>query len=161
MVLLANRYSYKQAVLEAVNLGQDTDTTAAVVGQVAGAYYGLEAIPRRLARKAGDARRDRIPGEWIYGSRTRRTKIERQSQLEMGLPGVLCADCLVWGHRPLLPDRGPPLAGGHISSGVTINYFSFFTIQSNWLVAVWWTFAIFAGRMPHSGGSSAPKSKAP
>ena len=37
--------SYKQAVLEAVNLGQDTDTTAAVVGQVAGAFYGLESIP--------------------------------------------------------------------------------------------------------------------
>jgi hypothetical protein len=29
--------------------------------------------------------------------------------------------------------------------GSTINYFSFFTIQSNWLVAVWWTAAVFAG----------------
>jgi ADP-ribosyl-[dinitrogen reductase] hydrolase len=37
--------SYKQAVLKAVNLGSDTDTTAAVVGQVAGAYYGMEGIP--------------------------------------------------------------------------------------------------------------------
>jgi hypothetical protein len=27
--------------------------------------------------------------------------------------------------------------------GSTINYFSFFTIQSNWLVAAWWTAAIF------------------
>ena len=25
-----------------------------------------------------------------------------------------------------------------------INYFSYFTIQSNWLVALWWVFAIFA-----------------
>lgn len=29
----------------AVNLGDDADTTAAVYGQLAGAYYGLEAIP--------------------------------------------------------------------------------------------------------------------
>ncbi|MEN8242455.1 MAG: ADP-ribosylglycohydrolase family protein [Chloroflexota bacterium] len=37
--------SFEEAVLTAVNLGEDTDTTGAVVGQVAGAYYGVEAIP--------------------------------------------------------------------------------------------------------------------
>jgi ADP-ribosyl-[dinitrogen reductase] hydrolase len=37
--------SYREAVLMAVNLGGDTDSTAAVCGQVAGAYYGLDAIP--------------------------------------------------------------------------------------------------------------------
>lgn len=37
--------SYKQAVLDAVNLGEDTDTTAAVVGQLAGAFYSAESIP--------------------------------------------------------------------------------------------------------------------
>lgn len=37
--------SYKNTVLDAVNLGRDADTTAAVVGQVAGAYYGLASIP--------------------------------------------------------------------------------------------------------------------
>jgi ADP-ribosyl-[dinitrogen reductase] hydrolase len=37
--------NYRQAVLDAVNLGEDTDTTAAVVGQLAGAFYGAEAIP--------------------------------------------------------------------------------------------------------------------
>jgi len=31
--------------LLAVNLGDDADTTAAIYGQIAGAYYGLEAIP--------------------------------------------------------------------------------------------------------------------
>lgn len=37
--------SYKDTVLGAINLGEDTDTTAAIVGGLAGAYYGLEAIP--------------------------------------------------------------------------------------------------------------------
>lgn len=37
--------SYKDAVLMAVNLGEDTDTTAAVVGGLAGLYYGLDGIP--------------------------------------------------------------------------------------------------------------------
>jgi len=37
--------SYETAVLRAVNLGDDADTTAAVCGQVAGAFYGRSAIP--------------------------------------------------------------------------------------------------------------------
>jgi ADP-ribosyl-[dinitrogen reductase] hydrolase len=37
--------SYRDAVLMAVNLGQDADTTAAVCGQLASAYYGEAAIP--------------------------------------------------------------------------------------------------------------------
>lgn len=47
--------SYKEAVLKAVNLGHDTDTTAAVTGGLAGLLYGLEEIPKEwldvLARK--------------------------------------------------------------------------------------------------------------
>ncbi|RZJ71985.1 ADP-ribosylglycohydrolase family protein [Flavobacterium sp.] len=37
--------SYKEAVLKAVNLGDDTDTTAAITGGIAGLLYGFEAIP--------------------------------------------------------------------------------------------------------------------
>ena len=37
--------NYRDAVLAAANLGQDADTTAAVCGQIAGAYYGIDAIP--------------------------------------------------------------------------------------------------------------------
>lgn len=36
---------YRSAVLMAANLGDDADTTAAICGQLAGAYYGVEAIP--------------------------------------------------------------------------------------------------------------------
>lgn len=38
--------SYKEAVLKAVNLGEDTDTVAAIAGGLAGALYGYEAIPQ-------------------------------------------------------------------------------------------------------------------
>jgi hypothetical protein len=47
--------SFEDAVLRAVNLGGDTDTTGAVTGALAAIYYGYEAIPQkwvdRLARK--------------------------------------------------------------------------------------------------------------
>ncbi len=37
--------SFEAAVLAAANLGDDADTTAAIVGQIAGAHYGVDAIP--------------------------------------------------------------------------------------------------------------------
>jgi ADP-ribosyl-[dinitrogen reductase] hydrolase len=37
--------SYHDAILKAANLGDDADTTAAITGQLAGAYYGIEGIP--------------------------------------------------------------------------------------------------------------------
>lgn len=38
--------SYEECVLAAVNLGEDTDTTAAVAGALAGIVYGASSIPR-------------------------------------------------------------------------------------------------------------------
>ena len=38
--------SYKECVLKAVNLGEDTDTVAAVAGSLAGAMYGYSEIPK-------------------------------------------------------------------------------------------------------------------
>jgi ADP-ribosyl-[dinitrogen reductase] hydrolase len=37
--------NFTSAILQAANLGDDADTTAAIVGQLAGAYYGVRAIP--------------------------------------------------------------------------------------------------------------------
>lgn len=42
---MMNTTSYTECVLQAVNLGGDTDTVAAVAGGLAGLYYGLESIP--------------------------------------------------------------------------------------------------------------------
>ncbi len=43
--------SYKECVLKTVNLGDDTDTLAAVAGGLAGALYGYEAIPKEWLGK--------------------------------------------------------------------------------------------------------------
>ena len=40
-----NSENYSEAVLKAVNLGEDTDTTAAITGGIAGIFYGFENIP--------------------------------------------------------------------------------------------------------------------
>lgn len=61
--------SFEAAVLRAANLGDDADTTAAIVGQVAGVHYGIQAIPdawrvrlhmgaeiESIARQLGSAR---------------------------------------------------------------------------------------------------------
>jgi ADP-ribosyl-[dinitrogen reductase] hydrolase len=43
--------TYRDAVLTAANLGDDADTTAAICGQVAGAYYGMQGIPQHWLDK--------------------------------------------------------------------------------------------------------------
>jgi ADP-ribosyl-[dinitrogen reductase] hydrolase len=43
--------TFEAAVLEAANLGEDADTTAAIVGQVAGAFYGVQGIPATWLEK--------------------------------------------------------------------------------------------------------------
>ncbi len=43
--------SFREGALLAVNLGDDADTTGAVYGQLAGAFYGEEGIPKPWRRK--------------------------------------------------------------------------------------------------------------
>ncbi|MES2102949.1 MAG: ADP-ribosylglycohydrolase family protein [Pseudomonadota bacterium] len=40
-----NTQTYESAILKAANLGDDADTTSAIAGQIAGAYYGASQIP--------------------------------------------------------------------------------------------------------------------
>ena len=50
-----NSSSYKEAILSIINIGHDTDTSAAIAGGLAGIYYGVEGIPQdwvsQIARK--------------------------------------------------------------------------------------------------------------
>lgn len=46
-----NTTDYESCVLKAVNLGYDTDTTAAVAGGLAGLYYGEDKIPKKWKNK--------------------------------------------------------------------------------------------------------------
>lgn len=43
---ILNTNNYKEAVLKAVNLGDDTDTIGALTGGIAGIIYGLDEIPK-------------------------------------------------------------------------------------------------------------------
>jgi ADP-ribosyl-[dinitrogen reductase] hydrolase len=43
--------NFEQAILTAANLGDDADTTAAICGQVAGAFYGQDGIPAHWLAK--------------------------------------------------------------------------------------------------------------
>lgn len=52
--------SFRDCLIQAVNLGQDTDTVAAVAGGLAGLKYGLESIPQDWL--AVIARREEIEG---------------------------------------------------------------------------------------------------
>ena len=43
--------SFRDGALLAVNLGDDADTTGAIYGQIAGAHYGVKAIPEEWRSK--------------------------------------------------------------------------------------------------------------
>ena len=64
--------SFKDAVLMAANLGDDADTTAAVCGQLAGAFYGKSAIPASwLAKLALPQTLDSIAAGLVQGGSER------------------------------------------------------------------------------------------
>ncbi|UJR35041.1 hypothetical protein I4U23_027817 [Adineta vaga] len=42
---------FEKGVLAAINLGDDTDTTAAIYGQLAGAYYGYDRLPQNWVKE--------------------------------------------------------------------------------------------------------------
>ena len=48
--LLTNT-SYEKTIIEAINLGQDTDTIAGIAGAMAGIIYGIDNIPKRWLDK--------------------------------------------------------------------------------------------------------------
>lgn len=68
---LINTDSYKDCMLKAVNLGDDTDTVAAIAGGLAGLFYGYDAIPKEWLKEI--AKREWIEemcrnASTIYGS---------------------------------------------------------------------------------------------
>lgn len=74
---VARTATFEDAVLTAANLGDDADTTAAIAGQMAGAVYGLSAIPQPWLVKL--AWRDQI-----VKTAERLLALDRQSLGELG-----------------------------------------------------------------------------
>lgn len=58
---LLNTDSFEEALVQVINLGEDADTAGTVVGALAGAAYGLDAIP--------DSWKEMLRGEWPLKSR--------------------------------------------------------------------------------------------
>lgn len=60
--------NYRDAVLLAANLGDDADTTAAIVGQLAGAYYGIDSIPTKWLKRVKYGREIRTVAKLLLGA---------------------------------------------------------------------------------------------
>ena len=66
--------SYKECILKAVNLGEDTDTVAAIAGGLAGALYGYDAIPQEwkdtlIKREYIESLCEKAYDEWMKGDK--------------------------------------------------------------------------------------------
>ena len=61
-----NTESFEEAILAATNLGDDADTTAAIAGQVAGAYYGESGIPTDWLAKLTMRSEITQLADWLY-----------------------------------------------------------------------------------------------
>lgn len=57
---LIGSFSFEQAIVSVVNLGGDADTNGAVTGALAGAYWGISAIPERWSSKLNPYSADKI-----------------------------------------------------------------------------------------------------
>jgi len=57
--------AFEKGALAAVNLGDDTDTTAAIYGQLAGAYYGFEKLPSKWVDQVYALKFMKTLSKWI------------------------------------------------------------------------------------------------
>ena len=58
--------SFEEAILRAVNLGDDADTTGAVCGQIAGAFYGEQGIPPKWQERLAMVGKIRRMADSLY-----------------------------------------------------------------------------------------------
>jgi ADP-ribosyl-[dinitrogen reductase] hydrolase len=75
--------SFEEAVLKAVNLGDDADTVGAVAGQIAGAVWGHSAIPERWRQKLawGDRFANQVGSLMSLGAERETTAAVQQSKI--------------------------------------------------------------------------------
>jgi ADP-ribosyl-[dinitrogen reductase] hydrolase len=63
----ASTSTFEDAILCAANLGDDADTTAAICGQLAGAFYGVTAIPEQWRSRLAMAGTIRVLADRLFG----------------------------------------------------------------------------------------------
>jgi len=60
--------SFEAAILQAANLGNDADTTAAICGQLAGAFYGEDQIPEHWRIKLYDSKAIQATADLLWSA---------------------------------------------------------------------------------------------
>jgi ADP-ribosyl-[dinitrogen reductase] hydrolase len=78
--------SFEECVVATVNQGGDADTTGAIVGAIAGAYYGLEGLPREWLRKLDPDVRAELIG--LADQLVDRSPLANQQPVTVFPPGV-------------------------------------------------------------------------
>jgi uncharacterized protein with ParB-like and HNH nuclease domain/ADP-ribosylglycohydrolase/predicted transport protein len=95
---------FREGCLLAANLGEDADTTAAIYGQIAGAFYGVEGTP----------------AEWLDKVACRELIEATARRLDEARPGY---DAFAIGTDELLPDLiPPPTAGWDAIGGFALSF---------------------------------------
>ncbi|CAF3711230.1 unnamed protein product [Rotaria sp. Silwood1] len=72
--------SFKKGVLDVIKLGDDTDTTAAIYGQLAGAYYGYQSIPENWRQQLYANQLITSIGHWLHFLGKQQSHSQQQSQ---------------------------------------------------------------------------------
>lgn len=87
---------FGNGALLAVNLGEDADTTGAVYGQLAGAYYGIDGIPEGWGKRIARAREITVLAAALLAAsaqeRKKRLGISRDVAARLGRDTVEIAD---------------------------------------------------------------------
>ncbi|NTD99884.1 DUF1768 domain-containing protein [Agrobacterium tumefaciens] len=115
-----NSDTYEDTVLKAVNLGEDTDTTAAIAGGLAGLIYGFDAIPEKwknlLVRRSDieelctllENKYNQSPTYMVEKLFSSQKKLEYFFFWEHQVPegGILTKSCLTqWWDAPFIVDQ--------------------------------------------------------
>jgi len=79
--------SFKKGVIAAVNLGDDTDTTAAIYGQLAGAHYGYKNLPSEWVEQIYAKKFIGTLSKWIaYEGQRRQTEEIHSTPIPANVP---------------------------------------------------------------------------
>eukprot|EP01080_Neovahlkampfia_damariscottae_P012126 gene12126-5617_t len=88
-----NSTNFKDGLLKVVNLGDDADTVGAIYGQIAGAYYGIEEIPKEWIQKISLS-----PLIEVYSSELMNlsNQSSKKQELKNSSDFIECQDCLLF-----------------------------------------------------------------
>lgn len=84
--MILNTNSYKESIIGAINLGNDTDTIGAITGSISGLIYGINQIPQKWINKL-------IKKEYIFELLNNFESLLCKSKKDV-LVGIVVGDCV-------------------------------------------------------------------